>query len=330
MTQNLKIAVTIPCYKVARHIEKVIRSIGSEVQHIIAVDDACPENTFNILENLKNSEPRLTIIKHSENQGVGGAVISGYKKALELGADIVVKIDGDGQMDTSLISKLIKPIIDGKADYTKGNRFFFPKFLKSMPWDRRLANLILSFITKLSSGYWKVIDPTNGFTAIHRSALLSLNLGKVAKRYFFESDMLYHLYLRGAVVIDVPMKPIYGEEKSNLFYYQNAWAFAKGNICNMYKRTIYTYFLRNFSIASIYVVVGKLLCLFGLVFGLYKWHESTELGEPATAGTVMLAGLPFIIGMNMILNFFSYDIENQPTEPLQNKLTEDEAKELSE
>lgn len=328
MQKTPKIAVIIPCYKVERHIAGVISSIPEIVDHIIIVDDACPENSGN--KALEVADKRLILLENSENMGVGGAVVAGYKKALELGSDICIKIDGDGQMDTSLIPKIIQPIIEGRADYTKGNRFFFPKFLRVMPFGRMLANLVLSFVTKLSSGYWNVIDPTNGYTAIHRTALISLNLDKISKRYFFESDLLYHLNIRRAVVVDIPMKPIYGDEKSNLEFYKNALPFAKGNICNFVKRIIYTYFIHNFNIASFYLLFGLVFTVFGFSYGVYHWLESVELGRVASAGTVMLAGLPFIIGFQLLLNFIGYDIANTPKKPLQTSINEDDAKDLRE
>ena len=163
------IAVVIPAYKVSSHIEGVIASIGKNVAHIIVVDDACPEQSGEVAKKVKDS--RVTVIFHEKNQGVGGATVTGYKAALDTPADIIVKLDGDGQMNPGFIPQLIAPLVTNLADYSKGNRFSSVENLESMPFIRVLGNAGLSFMTKLSSGYWTVTDPTNGFTAIRREIL---------------------------------------------------------------------------------------------------------------------------------------------------------------
>src|SRR5262249_39074317 len=153
---------------------------------------------------------------HEQNQGVGGAVMSGYRAAIADGMAVVVKVDGDGQMDGSLIPYFVAPIINGEADYTKGNRFFDLEQINQMPPMRLFGNAVLSLMTKLSSGYWNLFDPTNGFTAIHVDAARHLPFDKISKRYFFETDMLFRLNTINAVVVDVPMDASYGDEVSNL------------------------------------------------------------------------------------------------------------------
>jgi glycosyltransferase involved in cell wall biosynthesis len=211
---ELLIAVVLPCFRSKAHVLGVIQDIGPEVSLIIAVDDACPEQTGTHIEQ-NCSDVRVIVIRNSINSGVGGAMITGYREALARGADVVVKIDSDGQMDPLLLPDIVHPIVAGIADYSKGNRFFNVEGLRAMPKLRLLGNACLSFLTKLSSGYWNVFDPTNGYTAIHRVALHGLQLEKVDRRFFFESDMLFRLYLAGAVVIDVPMQSVYRDEISN-------------------------------------------------------------------------------------------------------------------
>jgi len=160
------IAVVIPCYKVAAHLCDFIRQIGKEVDAIFVVDDCCPEKSGALVEKVCK-DSRVRVIYHTTNQGVGGAIMSGYKAAIIDGAAIIVKIDGDGQMDPSLIPAFIAPIVSGEADYTKGNRFFDLEEIRAMPKARLFGNAVLSFMTKLSSGYWYLFDPTNGYTAIH-------------------------------------------------------------------------------------------------------------------------------------------------------------------
>jgi glycosyltransferase involved in cell wall biosynthesis len=234
------VSVVIPCYKVSNHILNVLSSIGPEVNRIYVIDDGCPEKTGNFVES-KCKDKRVKVLYHDENRGVGGAVKTGYKEAMKDRSEIVIKIDGDGQMDVMQIFSLIAPIQKNEADYTKGNRFFDLDTLNNMPTVRLLGNAILSLITKFSSGYWSIYDPTNGFTAISKSALEKLNLDKVDERYFFESDMLFRLNLIKAVVKDVPMPPQYGNEVSNLSVLNSLWRFPLKNLRNFYKRIFYTY-----------------------------------------------------------------------------------------
>ncbi len=193
----MKIGVVIPAYKVAKQICVVIQSLPSIVEHIIVVDDKCPY--FSGKEAQKLSDRRIEVLYHKQNTGVGGAVVTGYKKAMELGCDIVIKIDGDGQMNPSYIDKLILPLLKDEADYSKGNRFMNSNVLKNMPKIRLFGNSALSFLMKITSGYWNVMDPTNGYTAIRREVLEEIELNKISKRYFFESDMLIHLNIINAV-----------------------------------------------------------------------------------------------------------------------------------
>jgi hypothetical protein len=247
---------------------------------------------------------------------VGGAMVTGYRRALELGVEIVVKLDGDGQMDPKLISLLVNPIRNRFADYTKGNRFYSLESLRCMPVVRRFGNAMLSFITKASSGYWNLFDPTNGFTAIHTSALRRLSLDKISKRYFFESDMLFQLNIIRTVIMDIPMEAVYADESSNLLVGRQIIPFAAGNLRNAAKRFFYNYLLRDFNIASIFTLLGLPLVFFGTVFGFIKWTASIITGTPATAGTIMVAALPIIVGLEMLLSALNYDFSNIPHLPL--------------
>lgn len=312
----MKITVLIPCYKVKKHILDVLGNIGDEVDTIIVIDDDCPEQTG---EHVRNNyqDDRLKIIKLEKNIGVGGAIMAGLRDALEGDGDVFVKIDGDGQMNPSQIKTLIQPIIDGKADYTKGNRFYHLTELKMMPISRLIGNATLSIITKFSSGYWKISDPTNGFTALHRKAALMLSLDMISKRYFFESDMLYHLNQARAVVKDIPIPANYADEKSNLKIKIVLFEFAIKNLFNFTRRIFFTYFIREFSVASLQFFIGSLLFLFGFVFGLRSWYVNFQEGSVASAGTVMIAALPILLGFQLLMAFTARDIESEPELPLQ-------------
>jgi len=321
--RKLKVAVVIPCYKVKEHILGVIDRIGPEVDAIYAVDDKCPvESGLFIQEHCQ--DPRVQVLFNTENQGVGGAMIHGYKVGLDDKMDIFVKVDGDGQMDPGLIQYFINPIINKDADYTKGNRFHDIDTLKPMPKVRLLGNAVLSFMTKFSSGYYHLFDPTNGYTALSAVVLKKIPLDKLSKRYFFESDILFRLNIAGAKVCDIPMDAVYGDEESNLNIKKIMIPFLKGNVKNLFKRIFYNYFLRGFSIASIELVLGTLLAAFGFIYGIVCWSDSISTGLPATSGTVMLAALPIILGVQLLLSFLQADIENQPDIPL-TKLLSDSA-----
>src|SRR5690606_19129847 len=209
------ISVVIPCYQVTQHILGVIGAIGSEVDSIYVIDDQCPDGSGDFVSE-HCTDPRVKLLRHEINQGVGGAVMTGYRAALDDGSDIMIKLDGDGQMDAALIPSFVAPILAGDADYTKGNRFFNLEKIGAMPKARLIGNSLLSFMTKLSSGYWDLFDPTNGYTAIHASVARHLPFNKISTRYFFETDMLFRLNTLRAVVVDVPMEAKYGSEVSNL------------------------------------------------------------------------------------------------------------------
>lgn len=309
-----KIGVVIPCYKVCKHIMQVISKCGDEVWRIYIVDDCCPEGSGKYVDNLTD-DSRVCVLYHEQNQGVGGAVMTGYRAALADGVDVIVKIDGDGQMDASLIPIFIEPILDGEADYTKGNRFFDLEQIQVMPKIRLFGNAVLSFMTKLSSGYWDLFDPTNGYTAIHADVARHLPFEKISQRYFFETDMLFRLNTLGAVVFDIPIDAKYGDEVSNLKIANIVSEFLLKHIRNFSKRIFYNYYLRDMSLASIELPMGALLCISGSVFGVYHWVDSLLKGVATPAGTVMLAALPILMGVQLILAFLGYDISKVPRRP---------------
>jgi glycosyltransferase involved in cell wall biosynthesis len=312
------IAVVIPCYKVQNKILSVISGIGSEVGAIIVVDDDCPEDTGAfVVQNTKDT--RVKVIKNSKNTGVGGAVIAGYQEALRMQASIVVKIDGDGQLDPRLINKFSQPILDGKSDYVKGNRFYSWEMVSTMPRIRLFGNSVLSFISKLVSGYWSVMDPTNGYTAISSELLKLLPLEKIDKRYFFESDMLFRLGTLRAKVLDLPMTAIYSDENSSLSIFNTAVTFPLKFGIRFLKRIVYNYFLRDFNMGSMYIISGLLLVGFGFCFGVWHWMQSAQI--LATSGTVMLAALPVILGFQALVQFISYDILTEPKAAIHPLLT---------
>lgn len=308
---SAKLAVVVPCYRVREHILKVVAGIDRTIARIYVIDDACPEDSGgHVVRHCR--DPRVTVIWHPVNKGVGGAVMTGYSAALADGMDIVVKLDGDGQMNPALLREFVLPILEGTADYTKGNRFYDLEFLRTMPRIRLFGNAVLSFMNKLSSGYWDIFDPTNGYTAIHTEIIRLLPLHKISERYFFETDMLFRLNTVRAVVQDVPMKACYGDEVSNLSIAGIIGEFGYKHARNFGKRIFYNYYLRDMSVASFELPVGLLLFLFGVSFGSTHWLQAMRTGSTTPPGTVMLAALPIIMGVQFILAFLSHDINAVP------------------
>ncbi len=314
----MRIHVVIPAYKVEKQILELLPRIGPEVETIWVIDDACPNQSGQLVKK-QSKDKRVKVLVHEINKGVGGAVITGYRAAIDAGADVIVKIDGDGQMFPEDLPKLVRPILLGEADYTKGNRFDSLDQLYLMPRVRILGNAVLSLWSKLSSGYWSITDPTNGYTAIHRAALERIDLDKLSERYFFESDVLFRLNLAASVVEDVPLPARYADEKSNLRISKVLWEFPWKHLRNQLKRVFYRYYLREFSIASFELPIGLGLLLFGSWFGLFSFIAAAEAGRATTAGQATIASLSIILGVQLLLSFLSYDIQSEPRVPNQKR-----------
>ena len=307
-----RVAVIIPCFRVERDIAGVLADIPSFVAAVYCVDDQSPDRTASIIEAAQQRDPRIRLLRHTRNQGVGGAMITGYRAALKDGMRIMVKLDGDGQMSPNLIASIIKPILLDEADYVKGNRFYNVDDVRSMPKIRLFGNIVLSIMTKLSSGYYSIFDPTNGFTAIHAEVLSILPLDKISRRYFFESDMLFRLYIIRAVVKDMSMQAVYAGETSSLRISRIFGTFFWGHMRNIFKRIFYSYFLRDFNQVSIGILLGLPLLIFGVAFGSYEFVDSVSRNVQATPGTVMFGALPIILGCQFLLSAWQMDIANVP------------------
>lgn len=309
---KFKIAVVIPAYRVERDIQSVLQGIPAYVTTVIVVDDASPDASADLVAAAAKRDKRIILIRHEQNQGVGGAMVTGFSKAMELGAEIVIKLDGDGQMDPIHIPALITPLIEGDADYVKGNRFRDFQSLKKMPLIRRIGNLGLSFLTKAATGYWNIFDPTNGYFAIRAEVLKQLPLGKIDKTYFFETSMLSHLYLLDAYVMDVTIPARYSGETSSLSIRRVLFEFPFKLTRTLVKRIILKYFIFDFSMMSIYLLMGIPLLLFGLIFGITKWIQYAQLGVPAPTGTVILPTLSVILAIQILLSAIEIDLNAAP------------------
>lgn len=315
-------AVVIPAYRAEKTIAEVLAGVPSFVALVIVVDDCGGDRTAEVVEQVAAQNARIHLLRHSSNQGVGGAVLSGYRRAVELGADVIVKMDSDGQMDPAELPGLVRPILRGEADYTKGNRFLHARELSSMPLLRRIGNLGLSFLTKLASGHWGVFDPTNGYTAIHASVLQRIDDRAVSRRYFFESSLLAELGLIRAVVRDVPMPARYGNETSHLSLRKTLVEFPGQLLRCLLRRIWVQYFVRDFGLFAVLLTSGLGLSAFGLSFGAYHWLMAAYRETLTSTGTVMLSVLPLILGVQFLLQSLLLDVQSVPAEPLQHALTE--------
>ncbi|MFC3068716.1 glycosyltransferase family 2 protein [Phenylobacterium soli] len=306
--------VVVPCYKVTGHILRVIEKTPAWVDGIVCVDDACPDGSGDFIE-ANARDPRVTVVRLEKNQGVGGATLAGYAEAVRRGGRILVKVDGDDQMDLGYMGQLVAPILLGEADYAKGNRFTSISHLRAMPSIRVFGNAALSFAAKLSTGYWNIFDPTNGYTAIDSTVAALVMERRVSRRFFFETDLLYHLGALRAVVRDVPIPARYADEVSNLRIGAIVGPFALKHLRNFAQRVLGQYFVRDFNAASLELVFG----LFGVLFGLgYAAHYvvTRTPGQVASAGVVMAAALPIILGAQLLLQAMNFDVLNVPSRPI--------------
>jgi glycosyltransferase involved in cell wall biosynthesis len=319
MPDRPKIAVIIPCYRVREKIVEVVDSVLETADFVIAVDDCCPEKSGEFLRGARTN-PKLTIVFHEVNQGVGGAMTTGFKTALEVGADIVVKMDGDGQMEARHLPRLIGPLIARRADFTKGNRFFDLRALRAMPLVRRFGNFGLTLLSKAASGFWHLSDPTNGYFALRANALRLLNFHLLAPRYFFEISLLIQLNVIRAVALDVPIPAKYADENSSLSPWRALCTFPSKLATGLLHRIWWRYFIYDINIVTVFLMTGALLFFGGGIFGAWRWSHNWIYGHEQSAGTVALAMLPMILGFQMLLQAVVLDMMDKPDAPVSDVL----------
>jgi len=310
MYRGLSVAVAIPAYRAEKTIGQVIGTLPDLVDRIVVVDDASPDGTGQALAALNDA--RLDVVVHERNRGVGGAMKSAFHRCLELGADVVVKMDSDGQMDPAELPALLDALVDTGCDYAKGNRFLDGHALRAMPRVRLYGNLVLTFLTKMASGYWHIFDPQNGYVAARASILRRLELDEIADDYFFENDMLVHLNILESRVVDVPMPARYGDERSSMRLGAVLRRFPFRLVDRLRKRVWQRYVVRDFSPVALFLFLGAPLLLAGLGFGAWAWYESARTGVVSSTGRVMLSVLPIVIGFQLILQAVLLDISSSP------------------
>ncbi|WP_449407924.1 glycosyltransferase family 2 protein [Microbacterium maritypicum] len=312
MYKNAVIAAVVPAYKEERMIATVITTMPDFVDHIVIVDDCSPDGTSDVVRGL--DDPRVTLIRHEENQGVGGSIITAHRAAMELGSDVNVVMAGDAQMDPAYLPDLLDRVTDGGFGFAKANRFYSPESFRGMPGYRVLGNIVLSFFTKLSSGYWNLFDPQNGYTAVRTEVLSRIALERVARRYSFENDLLIRLNIAQVSATDVPIPAVYGEEVSSIRLSKVIPELLHRLTVGYWSRIWYRYVLWSFSPIALLLFAGLFFTLVGLGITIWVMFQIAA-SVVATAATVMLAALPLMIGFQMLLAALQLDIQATPDAP---------------
>jgi len=302
--------VVVPAYNEARLIARVVSTMPAFVDSIIVVDDCSDDGTSDAAGS--TGDPRVIVLRTPRNSGVGGATLLGYARAVELGADVVVKMDGDAQMDPGCLGALLDALLDGGYDYAKGNRFLHADHLREMPLTRVLGNAALTFLTKMASGYWQIFDPHNGFTAMRSAVLRRLDLRGVHGRYFFEPDLLVRLNVERMRVVDVAMPARYGKEESKLSIMQVAVTFPPLLASRFFYRILRRYVLRDFSPVALFVFLGAPAFLGGVTLGCFLWIRTLLTGAPTPTGSLLLALVPIVLGFQLLLQALVLDIQETP------------------
>lgn len=307
MFYHQKIAIVIPAYRVERWIQTLLKEVPAYIDYIIVVDDSSDDKTSEKVKEVFDS--RVQLIKHAKNRGVGGAMKTGFQEAMKLGADICVKIDGDGQMSPSYLPALLYPLVLKECDYIKGNRFTFLANNRSMPWIRQLGSHILTFLNKFSSGYWHIFDPQNGYVAIRTNCLRRIPMKWIDESYFFENSMLISLNIIEARVSDVFIPSRYGEEESSMKILWVLRHFPIKLIRGFFHRVFFRYIYKDISPVSIMLFLGTSLMLGGVLWGVRAWYLSYLSNVEVSLGGLALGLIPILLGFQLLLSALLQDIQ---------------------
>ena len=303
----------IPAYRAAASLVDVIRGALPFVDYVIVVDDACPQSSGLLAERSFRGDGRVECLYHGVNRGVGAAMKTGMARALELGAQFVVKLDADGQMDPYFIPAmrdvlLMKP----QVGLVKGNRFYDSSVARAMPGLRLFGNSMLTLLVRIATGLWSSIDPTNGYVMIRASNLRRVRFESLSNRYYFEISLLSALAMRRFEIAEMEMAAIYGPIPSSLNIWKTVVEFPVRLIGTFVKRLLWQYVISDMNVGSVMLVLGSILMTISLGFGSAAWIETVRSGVARTPGTVMLAFLPFITGFQLMLNALIYDVQFSP------------------
>jgi len=308
--KGLKICVVVPAYNEEKLVAETLRAVPAFVDNVVVIDDCSEDGTSEVAKSV--DDPRIEVIRHEVNTGVGGAIITGHRRALEIGGDVDVVMAGDAQMNPNYLGALLDPIADEGYGFTKANRFFGWESFRGMPRHRVLGNVVLSFLTKMASGYWNLFDPQNGYTAIRQDVLARLPLDRISKRYQFENDLLIHLAVLSVRARDVPIPASYGAEISTMKLSRVAREISTLLFKRFWQRIWWKYVLWSFSPIALLLFSGIALLLFGVSWGIFATIYALGAHSP-TAGTVLLAVAPSMTGTYMLVQALILDIEATPS-----------------
>jgi len=310
MYQDKKIAVVVPAYKEEVLIERTLFSIPDFVDRVYAVDDASPDRTGILIDAYAQKDSKIIPIHHSLNKGVGGAIVSGYKQALEDGMDIVTVMAGDNQMDPAFLPELLDPVVKGEVDYSVGNRLINEKFRQGMSKWRFVGNSVLTLLTKIASGYWQLMDPQNGYTAISRRALETISLDAIYPRYGYCNDLLVWLNTFGFRVRNVPHPARYGIERSKIKYSSYIVRLSWLLFNAFFWRLKTKYVLLSFHPLVFFYIFGFFFSFLGFLFGIYamyfKFLLKNEIFVPAVVSVIL-----FALGVQFILFAMLFDMQEE-------------------
>jgi len=305
-----RVYCVIPSYRAAGTIVDVVREALKQADVVIVVDDACPERSGQVVREAYDGDGRVQVIERDRNGGVGAATKTGIGAALDQGADVIVKLDADGQMDPAFISSIRRLFNhDPSLVCVKGNRFFDSNVINLMPRTRLIGNAVLSLLVKCASGYWNAIDPTNGYLAFNGPLLKVLPWKSFADSYFFEMSVLCELGLKRLPILELEMPAIYTSGPSSLAISRVIFEFPPHLFRLTIRRLLIQYFIFDVNLGSLYCVFGLLLALFGLSFGVYEWIEAAITHISRATGTIMLAAVTFLMGFQLLLNALMYDVQ---------------------
>jgi len=307
-----RIAVAVPAYNEEKLIAETLDGIPDYVTRVYVVNDASTDQTGAIIDEYARYHPRVVPIHHNPNQGPGAAIISGYSRALSDGIDIVVTMDGDGQMDPQYLSKFLDPIIDGKCDFTLGNRLGSSEYRGRMSKWRFFGNAMLTFLTKIASGYWSMMDPQNGYTAISRRALESIDFKEMYPRYGYLNDRLVRLNIHGFRIQNIAHPAKYGNEKSTIKYGRYIVRVSNLLLRTFLRRLKMKYVMFSFHPLVFFYLFGSVLSLIGLVGGIVTLWEKLIWGYPVLFVHGTLSVLVFIMGILFLSFAMLYDMQQDP------------------
>jgi len=316
MYRGKKISLVIPAYNEEKLIVPTLENVPSQIDSVYVVDDASPSlKMAEVVESFSKKDPRVKLLRHKENQGPGGGIITGYLQSSKDGNDIAVVIGGDNQMLLSEVERFLDPIIDGKADYVKGNRFLTAALedtLSKMPTIRLFGNWLITGLTKIASGQYKVMDVVDGYTAISKNAIDSINWGRAWKKYGYPMDFLIRLNGYGMRILDVPRTAIYlpGERQSQIKGINYALSVSPMLVKGFFWRLKFKYLYRDFHPLVLFYFLSFFLMSLSFVAGGYMVVDKIFCdGTAVTGARAVLVGLFYLTGLQLFLFAMLFDMQ---------------------